>query len=179
MYIKALIDIDVDLDFGLAKALRISNSCDLKKILSDSVKHVIHTVITENIEDKVKCLSSIKGFFTVDLRLFMKLCKLDRNTLKSLGIKVAPKTFYERSKIIGYTYADNKLCIVEKTSKDNIVLVRVLKSKMLPIFVEPSLYLISAPNTEIVDKVLEILNILKTLNKRFSTNLVELCREIA
>lgn len=177
MYIKALIDIDVDVDFGLAKALRICDSCGLKKIISDSVKHIIHTVITENIENKVKCLSSIKGFFTADLRLFMKVCKLDRNTLKSLGITVVPKTFYEQSKVIGYTYVNNRLSIIEKTSKDNIILVRVLKSRTLPIFVEPSLYLISAPNTEIVDKVLDILNILRTLNERFSTNLVELCRD--
>ncbi|MEM4789306.1 MAG: hypothetical protein QXM55_01300 [Ignisphaera sp.] len=177
MNIKALVDIVVDIDFGLAKAIKICSSCGLKKTIGDSIKYTIHTVIVENIEDKLKCLSDIKGFFTVDLRLFVKLCKLDRSVLKSLGIILVPKTVYERSKTIGYTYVNSKLCILEKTSKDNIVLIRALKTKTPPVFLEPSLYLISAPNTEIVNKVLDTLHILRILNDRLSISLTRQCVE--
>ncbi|MEM3981011.1 MAG: hypothetical protein QXF79_07155, partial [Ignisphaera sp.] len=80
-------------------------------------------------------------------------------------------------KTIGYTYVNSKLCILEKTSKDNIVLIRALKTKTPPVFLEPSLYLISAPNTEIVNKVLDTLHILRILNDRLSISLTRQCVE--
>lgn len=171
MVIQAIIDIDVDKDFGLAKALRICQGCGVRSIISNSVKGSINIVIVRDIEDKIRCLSSIKGFFTVDLRLLIKLCNLDNSTLKAIGVTPTPRTI--SSRILGYMYIDNKPCVFMKTSKKNIVLVRVLRSKSIPIFLEPSLYLIQALSEEVVNKVLDVLNTLRMLENKLSISIAK------
>jgi hypothetical protein len=175
MAIQAVVDIDVDIDFGLVKALRICSQCGLRNVVSDSVKRAIHIVITDNVEEKIACLSSIKGFFIIDLRLFIELCSLDHALLKKLGINPVPRALYEQSRVIGYIHVDNKVCILEKTSRQGVVMVRVLKSKTLPTFIEPSHYLIQAPNTIINEKFLESLNILKKVNSTLTPLIMNIC----
>jgi len=178
MVIQAIVDIDVDVDFGLAKALKICSQCGLKNAVGNSIKKTIHIVITDNIVEKIACLSSIKGFFTVDLRLFLEICSYNYAILKKLGVNPIPKIFYEQSKILGYIYVDNKVSLFEKTSKQGVVIVRVLKTKSLPIFIEPSQYLIQASNSDIYEKTVEILNILKKLQSILTPLISSVCSEI-
>lgn len=175
MAIQAIVDIDVDVDFGLARALRICQGCGARNITSDSIRRSISMVIVKDVEDKIRCLSIIKGFFTVDLRLVIELCNLDNNTLKVVGITPVPRGVAGR--ILGYTHLDNKLCVFVKTSKKNVVIARILRSKNIPVFLEPSAYLIQAPSEEILNKVLDVLNTLKILENRLSMDIAKVCPE--
>jgi|GEM_PF-1194537 len=175
--IQAVVDIDVGVEYGLAKALRICKECGLEKIASDSIKRTIHTLISGDVEEKIKCLSRIAGFFTVDLRLFVKLCSLDRKTLKSLGVVPYPKTTVGTSRVLGYVMMDGTTCVVEKTSKNNVVLIRALKSSSAPLIIEPSMYLIQAYNTEITEKILKPLRTLKSLGERLENAIPRVCKQ--
>lgn len=174
MVIQAIVDIDVDFDFGLTRAIKICNNCGLQRFISDSIKRLIHTVILDDIESKIRCLSCIKGFFTVDIRLLQKLCSLDTNIIKILELVPLPKAITKR--IIGYSYIGNKIYIVEKTSKNNIIMIRILNLKTMPLVLEPSFYLIRAPNSEIVDKVLEVFRLLKIIEYNFTNKAITICK---
>lgn len=177
MVIQAVVDIDVDVDFGLAKAIKICSECGLKKVVSDSVKRMIHIVLIDDVEEKIRCLSSIKGFFTIDLRLFLRLCIYDNNVLKKLGIVPIPKVLSERSKIVGYAYVDDKICLLRKTSKQAVVMIQVLKTKSIPTFIEPSQYLIQTSNTYIYEKTLEILKVLRSFESKLAPIISNMCSE--
>lgn len=177
MVLQAVIDIDVEPSFGLAKSLRICTQCGLKNIVSDSVKRVIHIVITENIEEIIRCLSTIKGFFVIDLRLLLELCSYDNNFLKKLGVIPIPKALSKQSRILGYTYINNTLYVFEKTSKKGVVLARMLKTKNIPTFIEPSHYLIQATNENLLEKVLHSLNALRSLESRLKPLITRICVE--
>lgn len=175
MKMQAIIEIDVDIDFGLARALRICSECGLKQVYSDSVKRLIRLAVLEDIKEKIECLSSIKGFFTIDLRLFIKICILENRALRTIDITPTPKHISKR--VIGYTYVKNRLCIFEKTSQANTLMVRVLNVKTLPTILEPSMYLIRGTNNDIIAKVSEALDILTVLRNRMQTDIARICRE--
>lgn len=173
MSLQVVIDIDVDMDFGLTKALKICRECGSERLFSDSMKRIIHIVISEDVEDKISCLSSIKGFFTVDLRLFVKLCRLDPAILKALGVTIVPKAMSKR--IIGYIHIDNRVCILEKTSRENTVMVRVIKGRTIPTILEPSLYLIHGTNNEIINRVIDTLRILEIFRNMVLSTINDIC----
>lgn len=161
--IRATVDIAVDPDFGYAKALRVVQVCSIKKLYGDSEKRMIRIILIDNIEEAVKCLSSIKGFFNVYIRLLINL-PLGSNVWQKLGLKPAPKSLSKR--VIGYIEIENHLCLIEKVPKSNKFLVKVLKTKNPPVILEPSMYLVYGDNTTIVDNVLKYLKILQTLMDR-------------
>lgn len=175
MIVQAAIDIDVDLDFGLAKAIRIAHGCGLKRLYGDSIKRVIRVFVSGDVDDKIRCLSSIKGFFTVDLRLLIELCKTDRETLKTLGVAPTPRALPGR--IIGYAQVGGRLYMLEKTSREGTVIVRLLRTRSPPTFVTPSLYLIQTPSSEVVGKVFEVLEALKAFGSTISGTLSSVCSQ--
>ncbi|MEM0371887.1 MAG: hypothetical protein QXY23_04850 [Ignisphaera sp.] len=162
--IQAIIDITIDPDFGYAKALKIASQCSVKKLYGDSEKRILHILLPDDVEEGIKCLSSIKGFFNIYLRLVIKIIKSDDNIWRKIGIKPVPKGLSKR--FVGYMEIENHVCLVEKTTKNDTFLVKVLKTKNLPAIIEPSMYLIYGNSTSILNSISTYLRILQTFIER-------------
>lgn len=161
--IQALIEITVDPDFGFAKALRIVYSCIGKKLYGDSERRYIRIVITSNLENSIKCLFNIKGFFNIDLRLILDLSSYSTIILKTLNVKPILQKLSKR--YIGFLKFEDNLYLIEKTSKNNKIIIKMLKTKNFPAVIEPSMYLIYGCN-EIIDEVITRLKILKKVENK-------------
>ncbi|MEM1541730.1 MAG: hypothetical protein QW101_03685 [Ignisphaera sp.] len=162
--IQAIVDITIDPDFGYTKALKIANQCFVKKLYGNSEKRILHILLLGDIEEGIKCLSSIKGFFNIYLRLVVKIAKSDDSVWRKIGIKSAPKGLSKR--FVGYMEIENHVCLVEKTAKNDTFLVKVLKTKNLPAIIEPSVYLIYGDSTSILNSISTYLRILQTFTER-------------
>jgi len=164
-----LIDIALNENFGIIKALRIAQECKANIVSLDSNRNTISLSLKDPTYDDIKCLSRIDGYVSIEPRIIINLCnhKVDLfSLLRNANLNY--KRFSSLGRLICFIELKKGVVAIWKTSKECIFLGRYLNTKRVSPPISPSSYTVIGRWTE----VLSIINTLLTDLNEFIQQIV-------
>ncbi len=169
-----LIDIALNEDFGIIKALRIAQECKARIISLDSNRNIMSLSLKNPTYDDIKCLSRINGYVSIEPKITINLCNYKVDFLSLLrDSDLSYKRFSPLGRLLCSIELKRGAIAIWKTSKECIFMGRYLNTKRVSPPISPSSYTIIGRWTEILPIINVLLTDLNEFTQKISSYLMK------